>query len=231
MSKNALRPLPPKDQSALNTAIRFHQSGSIDKAKDIYQGLLKKNPENVNLNYLLGAVAVQQKEWLKAVGLIDKAIKVNPDNPTFYYNRALANYGMQNLEEAILDYGLAISKKPDYIEAYLNLGVAEQDMLQHEAAIKSYDKAIALNPRNVSAYVRTMLGRASRLHKKLDELVAQQQYLDVLFKRHQRMADIIHARVTRFALAEAAVVVATAVLQALVIRQFDIKPASFHTWV
>jgi hypothetical protein len=92
-------------------------------------------------------------------------------------------------------------------------------------------EALIANPRNVSAYVRTMLGRASRLHKKLDELVAQQQYLDVLFKRHTRMVDMIHARVTRFALAEAAVVVVTAVLQALVIRRFDIKPASFHTWV
>jgi len=152
MSKNALRPLPPKDQLIFNSAIHLHQSGTIDKAKDIYLGLLKKHPENVDLNYLLGVLAVQQKEWLKAIGLIGKAIKLKPENPNFYYNRGLANYGMQNLEAAILDYGLAIARNPDYIEAYLNRGVAEQDMQRYEAAIDSYDKAIALNPRNISAY-------------------------------------------------------------------------------
>ena len=152
MSKNVLRPLTPKDQLALNSAILLHQSGSIDKAKDIYLTLLKKNPVNVDLNYLLGAVAIQQKEWQTAIGLLGKAINVNPGNPAFYYNRGLAHYGMQNLEAAIQDYGLAIAKKPDYIEAYLNRGVAEQEMLLFEAAIESYDKAIALNPRNISAY-------------------------------------------------------------------------------
>ena len=91
--------------------------------------------------------------------------------------------------------------------------------------------ALIANPRNASAYVRTMLGRVSSLHKKIDELVSQQQYMDVLFKRHLGVAEKVNRRVVRFTLLESAAIVVVAIVQVVIIRRFDMKPPGYHTWV
>ena len=152
MPKNSPKNLQKKYQSQLNEAVLLHQRGNIDEAQEIYARLLDKNIGNVDISFLLGVVAIQKMDWVKAVNLLDNAINLNPENPKFYYHRALANYGLGNPGEAILDYNLAIAKNPDYIESYFNRGVAEQHMQQHEAAIKSYNKIIELNSRYFSAY-------------------------------------------------------------------------------
>jgi len=163
MPKNSLKPLEKKYQSQLNKAVFLHQSGNIDEAQEIYLGLLNKNPNNVDITFLLGIVAIQKKDWLKSLSLINKAINLNPENSKFYYHRALANNELGNLKESIFDYNLAISKNPVYIEAYLNRGAVEQRMQRYEAAIESYNSVIDLN----SGYIGAYLNRSVALCKLL----------------------------------------------------------------
>lgn len=153
MPKNSQKIQEKKYQSQFNQAVFLQQSGNIDEAEKIYLGMLNKNPKNVDVIFLLGVVAIQKKDWLKAVNLINNAINLNPENSKFYYHRALANYELGNLKESVLDYSRAIDKNPAYIEAYLNRGVVEQRMQHYEAAIQSYNSVIDLNPGYVAAYL------------------------------------------------------------------------------
>ncbi len=155
--------LNSKYKIQLNEALVLHQNGNLDEAQKIYIRLLDKNPGNVEITFLLGVVAIQKKDWLKAINLINKAIKINPENSKFYYHRALANNEMGNPNESILDYNLAIDKNPNYIEAYLNRGAVQQQMQHFEAAIQSYNSVINLN----SGYVAAYLNRSEALFKLL----------------------------------------------------------------
>ena len=163
MPKKSQKIQEKKYQSQLNKAVFLQQSGNIDEAEEIYLGILNKNPKNVDIIFLLGVVAIQKKDWLKAVKIINNAINLNPENSKFYYHRALANYEFGNLKESIIDYNFAIDKNPAYIEAYLNRGAVEQRMQYYEAAIQSYNSVIDLNPGYVAAY----LNRSEALFKLL----------------------------------------------------------------
>jgi tetratricopeptide (TPR) repeat protein len=163
MPKKSQKHQEKKYQSQLNRAIFLHQSGNIDEAQEIYLGLLDKNSNNADINFLLGVIGIQKKEWLKSTSYINNAINLSPENCKFYYHRALANYELGDLKESILDYGLAIDRNPAYIEAYLNRGVAEQQMQNYEAAIQSYNSVIDLN----SDYIAAYLNRSEALFKLL----------------------------------------------------------------
>jgi tetratricopeptide (TPR) repeat protein len=163
MPKKSQKYQEKKYQSQLNQAVFLHQSGNIDEAQEIYLGLLDKNSNNADINFLLGVIEIQKKEWLKSISYINNAINLSPENCKFYYHRALANYGLGDLKESILDYGLAIDRNPAYIEAYLNRGVAEQQMQNYEAAIQSYNSVIDLN----SDYIAAYLNRSEALFKLL----------------------------------------------------------------
>ena len=163
MPKKSQKYQEKKYQSQLNQAVFLHQSGNIDEAQEIYLGLLDKYSNNADINFLLGVIEIQKKEWLKSISYINNAINLSPENCKFYYHRALANYELGDLKESILDYGLAIDRNPAYIEAYLNRGVAEQQMQNYEAAIQSYNSVIDLN----SDYIAAYLNRSEALFKLL----------------------------------------------------------------
>lgn len=163
MPKISPQSLQKNYQHKLNEAVLLHQRGNIDEAQEIYIRLLDKNPGNADVTFLLGVVAIQKKDWSKAVDLINSVINLNPENPKFYYHRALANNELGNLKESILDYNLAIAKNPAYIEAYLNRGAVEQRMQCYEAAIQSYNSVIDLN----SGYIAAYLNRSEALFKLL----------------------------------------------------------------
>jgi tetratricopeptide (TPR) repeat protein len=163
MPKISPQSLKKKYQCQLSEAVLLHQRGNIDEAQDIYVRLLDKNIGNVDISFLLGVVAIQKRDWLKAVNLINSAINLNPKNSKFYYHRALANYELGNLKESVHDYNLAIARNPAYIEAYLNRGAVEQRMQYYEAAIQSYNSVIDLNPGYIAAY----LNRSEALFKLL----------------------------------------------------------------
>ena len=81
----------------------------------------------------------------------------------------------------------------------------------------------AEQPRNATGYVTTMIERASRVHKNLDELVALQQFADVRFSRALHAAKLTLGRVSGWTLFESAVVVLVSFLQALLLRSFQVQ--------
>lgn len=163
MPKFSPQSMQKKYHRQLNEAVLLHQRGNIDEAQSIYVRLLDKNIGNVDILFLLGVVAIQKREWLKAVNFINSAINLNPKNSKFYYHRALANCELGKLKESVQDYNLAISRNPTYIEAYLNRGAVEQSMQHYEAAVQSYNSVIDLNSGFIAAY----LNRSEALFKLL----------------------------------------------------------------
>jgi hypothetical protein len=79
---------------------------------------------------------------------------------------------------------------------------------------------------SAEAYARAMLARVSRLHQRIDEVYALQQYADVRFKRHMQTALSTRWRVLAGTVVETVVVVGLSLLQVFTIRRFDLRQAS-----
>ena len=157
-------------QPGLDEALELHQQGQLAQAQALYTEILRNQPEHVDALHFLGLIAMQTKNFPKAVELIDKAIAVAPDFAEAYYNRGVALQELKQLDAAVASYDNAITFKPDFAAAYSNRGVVLQELKQLDAALASWDKAIAIKPDYAEAYSNR--GNVLRDLKQLDAAVA-----------------------------------------------------------
>jgi predicted O-linked N-acetylglucosamine transferase (SPINDLY family) len=141
-----------KVQARVNEAIALHQQGRLAQAQEMYEEILKAEPEQFDALHMLGVIAYQTSRYAVAGELIAKAIALNPSNPASYYNRGLALKELGQLEAAVASYDKAISLKPDYAAAYSARGVALQGENQLESARANFDTAIRLKPDYAEAF-------------------------------------------------------------------------------
>lgn len=133
-------------QAALHRGLALHQKGKFSEAKSIYEDILKSNPRHFDALNLLGAIAVQTRNYHAAVDLIGKAIAVNPSVAAAHNNRGLALKELQRLDEALASYDMALALKPDYADAYYHRGLALKELHRLDEALANYDQALALKP-------------------------------------------------------------------------------------
>ena len=60
----------------LKEVLTLFQEGQINKVKDICLKILKKEPNNIDILNLLGAVAFQNKNYSEAVYTFNKIIQI-----------------------------------------------------------------------------------------------------------------------------------------------------------
>lgn len=138
--------------SAMESAVRYHQSGHLQEAKNIYKKILGLNPNHPDLLHLLGFIAFQQDNNDEAADLIKKAIQNYPGNPIYHNSLGLALKGQGNSDEAVLCFQKALEIKPAYAEAYNNLAITLQEQGEIDKAVTFYQKALELEPNDINAY-------------------------------------------------------------------------------
>jgi tetratricopeptide (TPR) repeat protein len=148
-------------QDDLNTAVQYHQSGRLEQAARMYQGILARQANHPDALHLLGVVALQQGRPQQAVELIGRAIAANPSVAAFHSNLAEAYRAVGELDRAIGCCQVALRLAPNYPEAINNLGLALLAQNKPEAAAAQFREALRLRPG--IAMVHNNLGNALRL--------------------------------------------------------------------
>ena len=133
-------------------ALTLFHGGQINKAKDICLKILKKQPNNIDVLNLLGAIAFQNKNYLEAVHTFNKIIQINSNNFQAFYNKGNALLGLKKFEEAFKSYNQAIKIKPDYKQAYNNRGIVLKELKRIKEALENYNQAITIEPNNADLY-------------------------------------------------------------------------------
>ena len=136
----------------LEQAVELQKNGHFAQAQAIYEEILKAEPQHSDALHLLGLVAFQTSDPLRAVELIGRAIEIHPGTADFHSNLGIALAALNKLDAAISSYDKAIKIKPDFVEAHSNRGLALAALEQLDAAIANYDKAIAIRPDFAKAY-------------------------------------------------------------------------------
>ena len=140
------------DEVLFNEAKALHIKGEIKDAQDIYLQLLKKNPNNSNLLFLLGTTYVQQKNFQKGKEYLNVSIKINSNFPESYNSRGVIFAEEGEYQNAIKDYDKALSLKQDYFDANLNKAVALRNISEFNESIKYFEICIKLKPNDAKIY-------------------------------------------------------------------------------
>lgn len=109
-------------QELLKTALTHHQTGELDQAEEIYQGLLDNDPRQWEARYYLGTLQLQRGQLDRSVTSFLQVIQLNPDLPDVHNNLGVAYHATGKLQEAEQSFEQALRLNPHYERAFFNLG-------------------------------------------------------------------------------------------------------------
>ena len=160
----------------LNNAVRLHEQGRLDEAEAMYRQLLEISPEQTDVLYLLGTLALQKKSFDSAVELLYKAVRLAPDVVAYEFTLAQALQDSGHPKEALEHYKSVLEKDDSLPETYHNIGIIYRFEGDTEEAKKQFRKAIELRADFSSAYVNLALierdaGNSDRALELLDQAV------------------------------------------------------------
>jgi len=135
----------------LSEAIKYHQSGELEKAEIAYKNILGSDPDNTNVLYFLGILYYQKQNYPDAIRYTGKATELYPtaDN---YFNLANIYFDSNDIDSAILNYENALRLKPDYVPAYNSLASAYQEKREFDRAMEYLAKSLEINSNYPETY-------------------------------------------------------------------------------
>lgn len=155
---------------AIQQAIAHHQAGRLEQAEQIYRQVLARNPDQVDANHYMGAIAIQVGKPDQALPFLNNAIRNAPDFAEPYNKLGIALKAMGRSEDAVTCFRKAATLDPDSAQAFFLMGVTFQETGHPEQAVRSYERVLSLIPDHVNAHVNlgTLLQEAGDPEKAVD---------------------------------------------------------------
>ena len=138
-------------QETFNLAVKNHREDKIDFAQELYNQVLKTDPNHTDANNNLGLIFKKLGENQKAIGYFEKAISIDPNYVIALNNLGIIFKELRENQKAIDYFEKAIAINPNFANALNNLGIIFQELRENQKAKDCYEKAIAINPNYVNA--------------------------------------------------------------------------------
>ncbi len=144
-----------------DTYINWETTSGFEISEEDYLKLFEskttdelKTPTEVisSVYYTQGIINNIKKEYIKALGFLNKAVSMAPNASKYYNERGVVNYRLDKLEDSILDYTKAIELAPEEVAYYSNRAISHHMVGNNEEAILDFSKAIELDPKEASYY-------------------------------------------------------------------------------
>ena len=135
-----------------NLALEFHRRGDLISAREIYTRLLVSHPESAEVLHLLGVIALQTKDFEKAIGLISKALVINPQMPNAFSNLGNVYKEQKQIDKALKCYQCALKIDPLFADALSNIGNIYYDQGKYAEAMNFYNRTIEISADHADAY-------------------------------------------------------------------------------
>lgn len=151
MSKNNLKKKLDELIEEADEIYSFYYKFSKNRkdSKPIYKKALdkaKKENKKLEIEYLLGKIALIDKDFVNAINHFDYVIEINEYFLNAWLYKGSALNSLFKHKEALKCFDKALEIDPKYIHALNNKGVALMDLDQSENALKCFDRALEIDP-------------------------------------------------------------------------------------
>jgi tetratricopeptide (TPR) repeat protein len=121
---------------------RIHfAEGRIDEARRSFQGAIERDPTLAQGWYLLGSLAVMEKDYNQALGHYNIAHKLQPDNMDYLIGVSTMYVETGQLEQACEKIKQGLEKQAGNLELMLELAQLYRQSDEIEKAVKIYEQA------------------------------------------------------------------------------------------
>jgi len=153
----------PKILSQLKTEITpllklanyFHYTENYSKAGQLYNLILKRDPNNVNALFNKGVNFQMQKKFKYSIPYYDKVLKINPKHVTALENKGVVLYasGGFNWMKALSCFRKILKIQPNNVTALIHAGLIEMNVHgKTKVPIDMFKKVTRLEPKNAEAF-------------------------------------------------------------------------------
>ena len=123
----------------------------MNKALEIYQHILKEDPDNYTVLQNYGPLLAQLREYKLAKNIFEKCFKIKP-NDSFIYNYGKFFMIKKFKKKAIEYYNKSFQINPKNAMSKYNIGNIYFAQKKFNSAIEYYKKATEVDPSNFFAY-------------------------------------------------------------------------------
>jgi predicted O-linked N-acetylglucosamine transferase (SPINDLY family) len=158
-------PAPASPAELIEAGLLYHQNDNFHQAEQLYQQVLRLDPDHAPARHLLGLLAQQQGQPAAAVAYLQRALASNSDDPEIHRSLALILRENGRLTEAVDHYRHASMLKPTDAETYYNLGTVLAQCRRYQEAADAFAQAVSHQPNFGAAHhnLGLMLEKLGRL--------------------------------------------------------------------
>lgn len=126
------------------TALQHQQAGRLAQAAEIYQAMLRGNPQQPDVLHQYGLLHHQAGRPEEGVKFIQRAMSLEPDRLAFVNSAAMLFIAAGQPAEAARAAEQAVARNPQSADATNNLGLALAMLGRFDDAVAAYNRALAL---------------------------------------------------------------------------------------
>ena len=138
-------------QETFNIAVKNHQEGKTEVAKELYNRVLKIDPNHSQALKNIAIIFINLKDFQKAKECYEKVVEIDPNSADAYYNLGIIFKELKEYQKAKSYYEKADDIQPNNTIILTNLGIIFNDLGENQKAKYYYEKAIKINPDNGKA--------------------------------------------------------------------------------
>ena len=139
-------------QETFNIAVKNHQEGKTEVAKELYNRVLKIDPNHSQALKNIAVIFINLKDYQKAKEYYEKAVEIDPNSADAYYNLGIIFKELKEYQKAKSCYEKADNIQPNNTIIQTNLGIIFKDLGENQKAKDCYEKAIKINSNNAKAH-------------------------------------------------------------------------------
>jgi len=133
-------------------AIAAYQAGRPDQAEKLFRKIVRKRPNDVDAQRMIGFLCNQTGRHAEAVDHFDVVLRLNRKQPQIHYLRGISFLALKRFQDALDSFNGALAIDGPQADTYVNRGFALQRLERLSEAIESFNRAIALEPTYVLAH-------------------------------------------------------------------------------
>ncbi len=170
----ALR-IDPARRDASDALVRILQdqarsaavAGESEKALAYMVDARNYAPDNPDVQFQLGTIALQMSLWQDAVGAFQRVLELRANEPVALYNLGRAFMGLSRFEDARRQFAHYVEVRPDDASGHCALGMTLAALERVPEAREQFERSLALQPVQTESFYR--LGLIDLDAKDLDE--------------------------------------------------------------
>ena len=139
-------------EKTFSLAVQNHQEKKLDIAIELYNKILKADPNNTVILYNLGLALDDSGELEKAIDCYKKVIEIDPSYLSAHFNLGIVFKTLGETQKEINCYEKIIKIKPDHTMANSSLAKAFKFLGDYQKAISYYEKTIKIDPSFIEAH-------------------------------------------------------------------------------